>query len=237
MAGLRALISLALLALLVSLGVAPQAAALAAPNGAPDVVLPADQATDEDTSFAFTGAASITVTDPDAGGDDVRLDLSVPSGVLDLASSTGLTFVAGSSNHSGLIAVTGTLVAIDAALDGLSFTPAQDAHDSVTLTAVVDDLGHTGDDGPQTDTDTMDITVNAVNDAPVNVVPSGVGTYAGVPKVLSVANLNAISVTEHDGGDTEIQVGLTATGGTIQLASTTGVILSLIHISEPTRPY
>ena len=224
MAGLRALISLALLALLVSLGVAPQAAALAAPNGAPDVVLPADQATDEDTSFAFTGAASITVTDPDAGGDDVRLDLSVPSGVLDLASSTGLTFVAGSSNHSGLIAVTGNLVAIDAALDGLSFTPAQDAHDSVTLTAVVDDLGHTGDDGPQTDTDTMDITVNAVNDAPVNVVPSGVGTYAGVPKVLSVANLNAISVTEHDGGDTEIQVGLTSTGGTIQLASTTGVI-------------
>ena len=71
-------------------------------------------AIDEDTTFAFTGAASITVTDPDAGADDVRLDLSVPSGVLDLASPAGLTFVGGTANHSAFIAVTAVLMANDA---------------------------------------------------------------------------------------------------------------------------
>jgi hypothetical protein len=67
--------------------------------------------------------------------------------------------------------------------------------------------------------------VTAVNDAPVNHGAAGLGTYAGVPKVLSKADLNALSVDEVDSGSSEIEVALSVTHGTLQLASTTGVTI------------
>jgi VCBS repeat-containing protein len=73
---------------------------------------------------------------------------------------------------------------------------------------------------------TVTITVTAVNDAPVNVVPAGQGTAQNTPVVFSAANSNQISVTDPDAGTNIVQVTLTATNGTLTLSGTTGLSFS-----------
>jgi hypothetical protein len=207
------------------LGTAQRASALDAPNGAPEVVLPGDVAIDEDSPYNFVGDA-ITLTDPDAGADDVRLDLSVTSGVLHVAVPDGLTFVDDTTNDTDALAMTGSLSAFDAALDTLQFMPAQDDTGTVTLTALADDLGHNGDDGPQTDLGTMDITVNPVNDAPAVTVPGTQSVDEDGVAVLSAATSNALSVTDVDAVDSDVQLTLAGTSGTVTLDTTAGLSFS-----------
>jgi hypothetical protein len=218
----RALTAL-LIALLIPLGTAERAAALD-PNQAPDVVLPADGDTDEDAPYNFTAdTAVITVTDADAGTDDVQLNLSVTSGVLHVADPSGLTFVNGTANDSDVLDMTGSLAAFDAALDKLQFMPAPDDTETVTLTAVGDDLGHNGDGGSQTDSDSMDITVNPVNDAPVVTVPGTQSIDEDGTATLSSGTFNPVTISDVDAGTAPVQVTLHATAGTTTLASTTGL--------------
>ncbi|MFQ5474934.1 MAG: hypothetical protein ACE5DM_03800, partial [Candidatus Nanoarchaeia archaeon] len=54
--------------------------------------------------------------------------------------------------------------------------------------------------------DTIGITVNAVNDAPVNTVPGALSTGLNTPIVFSGANL--IAVSDNDDGGAPIQVDL-----------------------------
>ena len=61
---------------------------------------------------------------------------------------------------------TGTIAAINTALDGLSFLPTQHFNGAAAIAITTSDLGNFGAGGPFTDTDTVAITVNAVNDAP-----------------------------------------------------------------------
>ena len=66
----------------------------------------------------------------------------------------------------------GTIAAINTALNGLTFSPTADFNGAgASLQVVTNDLGNTGSGGAKTDTDSVAITVNAVNDAPVNTVP------------------------------------------------------------------
>src|SRR5207253_849909 len=55
---------------------------------------------------------------------------------------------------------------INAALDGLTYYGNLNFSGSDSLSVVTSDLGHTGSGGALTDTDTVSITVTAVNDAP-----------------------------------------------------------------------
>src|SRR5205807_393671 len=54
-----------------------------------------------------------------------------------------------------------------AALNGLVYAPAANFNGLVSLSVTTNDLGNTGSGGPLSDTDSVAITVNAVNDAPI----------------------------------------------------------------------
>ena len=75
----------------------------------------------------------------------MRVTLSVNDGVLNLAQTTGLTFIEGGTN-SGHLVIDGTESDINAALDGMTFTPDANFNGAVTLnmtTALAADLtGH-----------------------------------------------------------------------------------------------
>src|SRR5207249_7013188 len=73
------------------------------------------------------------------------------------------------------------------------------------------------------DTDNVAITVNAVNDAPVNSVPAAQSTNEDTALVLSSGNGNLISISDVDGGAGSEQVTLTATDGVITLSGTSGL--------------
>ena len=137
-------------------------------NIAPVNAVPAAQSTNEDTTLTFSSGNSnaISISDADAGTNSVQVALTATNGIVTLSGTTGLTVTNG-ANGTSTVTVTGTIAAINTALNGLTFLPTSNYNGAASLQIVTDDLGNTGSGGARTDTDSIVITVNAVNDAPV----------------------------------------------------------------------
>jgi hypothetical protein len=148
-----------------------------APNAPPANNLPTTFSATEDTAQVLS---SISVSDPDAGGANISVTISVPAGKgtfrVKNNVSGGVTSGDISGNDSRSVVITASQAKINATLahaSGLTFTPAADVHGNLTLTMLTSDLGNTGPGGAKTDTDTATITIAPVADAlPVE----GVGT-------------------------------------------------------------
>jgi hypothetical protein len=196
-------------------------------NDAPVNSVPGTQSATEDTPFVFSAANSnaITVNDIDAEGNAIQVTLAATNGTLSLGSTANLT-VAG--NGSSNVLVSGTIADINAGLNGLTFTPALDFAGQAQLTVTTNDLGHTGDGGPQTDEDVITINVAGVNDAPINTVPGPQEVDEGTPLTFSSANSNAISVFDVDAGvaNIEVTLAITENTGTLNVAAGGGVTIA-----------
>lgn len=164
-----------------------------ATNDPPVLTVPGPQSVLEEQPLTITG---IRVDDVDALGDDVQVTLTVPAvaGTLS-ATPSGLANVTGNASVS--LQVTGTITDVNATLASLTFTGATDfntnsggADTPTTLTVVANDLGN-NPTPPQTDTETVAITVNPVNDAPV--VPS-------TPPTVTTAEDTALTIRLTDLG-------------------------------------
>jgi CSLREA domain-containing protein len=106
----------------------------------------------------------------------------------------------------------------------LSYTPAFNASGTATITIVLKDNGGTANGGQDTSPEqSFTITVNAVNDAPVNQFPFSPSTLTDTPLVFSTATFNAISVSDVDAGSDALTVTLTATSGTMSLSGVAGL--------------
>lgn len=127
----------------------------------------AQQSTPDNAALVFSTARGnrISLTDADNGSTPLRVTLSVTSGALSLATTSGLSFTAGDGSADATMTFGGTLTAINTALDGLTFTPAAGGPASVTLQVISRDVN--APSGGQTDTDTITIqrTPIAVNDS------------------------------------------------------------------------
>ncbi|MGD2055097.1 MAG: Ig-like domain-containing protein, partial [Gammaproteobacteria bacterium] len=134
-------------------------------NDAPVNTIPATQVVLEDTQTSISG---ISVTDPDAGPGIIDTRLSVSNGVLDVTLAGAATISAG-VNGSNSLTISGTVDDINATLSSLKYTGDANLYGIAadTLTVVTNDLGNTGTGGAQSDTDTVQINITAVNDAPV----------------------------------------------------------------------
>ncbi|MDT3778353.1 DUF2341 domain-containing protein [Nitrospira sp. MA-1] len=108
--------------------------------------------------------AGVSVSDIDAGTNDLSVTLSVNNGLLRLVTTTGLTFVS-STNDSATMTVTGTMTNLNNALATLRYQPDPDFAGTDLLTLMVDDLGNTGG-GSLTAMDTATIVVAPINDPP-----------------------------------------------------------------------
>ncbi len=108
---------------------------------------------------------------------------------------------------------------------GLRFTPALDstANGSFNVQGATGNLDAALGGGIVTAT----ITVNAVNDAPVNSVPGPQTVIENGSLVFSPANSNSISISDDDAGTNPVQVQLTATNGTITVGSLLGLTFSV----------
>jgi hypothetical protein len=108
-------------------------------NDAPDVVLgAATQSVRQNTPLVFSSANNnlIAISDVDAGSHDVQVTLTASHGLLNLASSTSLTV----TGDATVVTLTGTLTAINSALNGLKFTPTTGYTGSALIDIFVDDL-------------------------------------------------------------------------------------------------
>ena len=110
--------------------------------------VPGPQSVNEDTVLTFSSGNgnAVSVSDSVAATDSLmQVSLSVNDGVLTLSGLTGITIIDGAQG-SGSLTINGMESAINAALEGLTFTPDSDVNGAVTLnmtTALAADLeGH-----------------------------------------------------------------------------------------------
>jgi VCBS repeat-containing protein len=195
-------------------------------NDAPVNSVPGAQTTGQDVPLIFSVANGnpIIVRD-DAGGNAVEVTLTATNGTVTLASSAGLT-ITGGADGSGTVTLQGTLTDVNNALNGLTFRPTATYLGAASLQVSTNDLGNAPAAAPQTDTDVINIDVIAVNDAPVNTVPSAQSIEHEGMLLFSSATGTSISVSDLDAGSNAIQVTLTATNGTLNLAGTQGLTFS-----------
>ena len=122
-------------------------------NQPPVLAAPANIDIDEDTT---EGLAGISVSDVDSAS--LTVTLSVSNGTLAVSSTTGLS--GDFDGSDGVLTLIGSETDLNAALSGLSYTPA-------TNSDVDDQLQISVDDGQAAPVGgTVDLTVNAVADAP-----------------------------------------------------------------------
>ena len=188
-------------------------------NDVPINTIPDAQSMNEDATLTFNEANGnkIYIADADVGSDPVEITLTATSGTLTLSQVTGLTFATGDGTADASMVFTGTVSAINAALNGLIFSSDANFEGAASLRIQTEDPQGSSDD------DTITITVNAVNDTPVNAVPGAQSVDENATLVFNTANGNKISVTDIDASSDPIQVTLTATNGTVTLSQVTGL--------------
>ncbi|MDP7420835.1 MAG: hypothetical protein QGH40_03100, partial [bacterium] len=180
-------------------------------NDPPVISAPATMVTDEDTPVIFSsdGIERLAISDSDAGDEDMSFIIT-SVGTVTLGSTTGLT---GQGNESGSMTYTGALADINNALDNLIFTPVADTSgvSAGRIHLFVSDLGHTGDTFQErTDTATVLIDIDAVNDAPVITAPVSAATNEDTPLNFGDSSENNISVSDIDVGNGTVSIDITA---------------------------
>ncbi|MGI0485065.1 beta strand repeat-containing protein [Pantanalinema rosaneae CENA516] len=188
-------------------------------NDPPVISLPTAQVANEDLNLPIAG---ISISDPDVATGDMTVSLSVVNGVLTLGNTAGLIFSTGTAGTpSNNLVFTGTLAAINNALQSLIYRGNQDFNGTDALTVNVSDLGNTGNGVALSDTKVLAITINPVNDAPVLTVPGAQSANENTD-----LRITGIQVSDVDAGTGNITVSLSVVSGRLTLGSTTGITIS-----------
>ncbi len=132
---------------------------IAAVNDAPEIHAPVSIVTDEDVPYVFN--STILFADVDAGNAQLRVTVNFTNGVLTFP-STGGTYFAGIP-----LSIDGTLAQLNTLFADLTYTPDPNYFGSATIALTIDDFGNTGIGGALTDSWTVNILINPVNDLPV----------------------------------------------------------------------
>jgi uncharacterized repeat protein (TIGR01451 family) len=186
-------------------------------NDPPALTVPGAQNADENANFPFsaTDGNAIVIDDPDAdeAPGELVASLSVLQGTLTLANGAGL--LSSSGNGTATLSMTGTLAALEAALDGLVYRGNLNFNGSDTLSISVDDQGNSGSGGAGTNSATVEITVDAVNNAPQLALPG-----AQTINEDATASITGISVSDVDAASGTLVVSLSVGSGRLLLDGT-----------------
>ena len=180
---------------------------IASVNDAPVNNLPGPQSVPQDGSLVFNSANGnlITITDVDVGGNVMTLSLNAAQGQMTLGSTVGLSFSTGDGTNDTSMTFTGTLAAINAALNGLTFTPQAGYNGTGAITIESNDQGYSGSGGVKSDVDTLLITIAPINPKVTGVVatPSSDGANKVGDMIDIVVNFdNAVVVDQTSGSPT-----------------------------------
>jgi VCBS repeat-containing protein len=185
-------------------------------NAAPINTVGANRSTDEDTALTITG---LSVADSSNNGDNYTVTLGVTNGTLTV--SGGSATISGSGTNT--VTLSGTRSAINATLGAtVSFAPTANFNGSAQLTMSTND-GSLGD--AKTDSDSVTITVNSVNDAPVVTPSTTARSYAenaGAIKANDTLTLSDADTANLTGATVQITSGLN-TGDVLGFVDANGI--------------
>lgn len=135
-------------------------------NDAPVLSAPSYIAIDEDTPYDFVGANTVSISDVDAGGADVRVNINLDFGGVEIQPEAGVEIVLEGDNPGLVGFLEGSVQGINQALASMRYLPLQDYHGFANLALTVNDLGNSGGGGAQLDSQNILFDIFAVNDAP-----------------------------------------------------------------------
>ena len=161
------------------------------------------QVTAEDTPLTFNAANNnlIWISDSDAAALEMKVRLEIANGTITLNGTTGLFVDIGTGTNDALVEFRGSQTDINAALDGMTFTPTGDFNGIASIRIITDDQANSGSGGALTDDDTINITVTPVNDAPAVATNTGTTVLEGsTGNTITTAMLNEGDVDDDGGG-------------------------------------
>ena len=196
-------------------------------NDAPVNTVPGLQVTAVNTPLVFSTGNGNAISVSDSDDTSVSITLSANDGLLTLNGLAGLSFSAGDGSADATMTFTGTLASVNAALNGLQFSPTAAFQGLAAVQIGTTDFGGGGAGSPESDTDSITVEVGDVNHAPVNTVPAAQATDIGGMVLFSSATGTQISVSDADAGTSPVQVTLTAASGTINLSGNNGLTFTI----------
>jgi large repetitive protein len=192
---------------------------VAAVNDAPVNTVPGALSTNQNTAKPITGLA---VNDVDAGTGQITTSLSVAHGTLTAAAAGGANVT---GNGTGVVTIAGTLSQVNATLAAaISYMPVSGFAGNDTLTMLTSDNGNNGAGGPQSDMDTVAISVTASNHSPLAgndmIVVSSHTTGITIPLAALLANDtdsdgDALSIINVGNPSSSVLSGLDISGGNV----------------------
>jgi hypothetical protein len=184
----------------------------------PTITAPASISVTENTTLVFStaNADAITLADSFAGSSADTLTLTATDGTLTLGSTSGLTSVSG--NGSPSVTVSGTLANLNAAVNGLTYTPSASYVGGDSLKISLSDPGDS-----LTGSGTVGLTVNSPAQPPTVTDPSTASVSENSSVTFSSAKGDAIDVVDVDADGNVERLTLTSTHGTLKLATTSGI--------------
>lgn len=154
----------------------------------PTINVPGTQSvTGSSLVLSSTGGNGLSITDPTAGDQPLQVSLTATNGLLNLSGTSGLTFSVGGGSGVAAMTFGGSLSAINAALNGLTFTPSAGPGNPASVQIGVNDLGGSGFGGPLSASGA--VTINLTGNDPADPV----GELAAVPG--SSSTLFAVNAT------------------------------------------
>ncbi len=191
-------------------------------NDAPFVNAPASESVSEGGSIVFsTGNANqITIGDIDiAAAEPVLVTLLANHGTLTLSGTAGLSFLSGDGSDDQAMTFSGTLAAVNAALEGMGFHAPVGFTGGGSIQINVNDQGNVGSGPALSASSTIQLSfdADAVNGAPIISTPPPQQTAVNTPLVLDVASGNAPVIVD-DSGSNPVEVTVNVTGGQISLS-------------------
>ncbi|RYY76393.1 MAG: DUF4347 domain-containing protein [Gammaproteobacteria bacterium] len=195
-----------------------------ASNSAPTVAItPTTYSATEQVALNLHGTG-ISVADAD--GDNLTITLAATGSNSQITANAGTTGVGiTSGNGTNSLVVNGTAAQLNNFFNGtsgatLTYRVAADTPPgSSTLTI-------TASDGVLTANDTATINITAVNDAPVNTVPTTQNTNEDTALISSAGNGNRISIADVDATTNTVRTSISVSHGVLSLAGVTGLTFS-----------
>ncbi len=175
---------------------------------------------DQPVTFSRSNNNSLAVSNVDPRN-RLQVSLNVTNGVLSLKNKDSVAFV---GNGTSSLTMISSITNINAALDGLQFTPNSNFFGTANLEMVTNVLGATEETNREVDRDSLSIRISSNNDEPENLLPGNLITERNKSLVFSTDKGNVISITDADAQPGRMFVNLKATNGTISLSeNTTGL--------------
>ena len=162
---------------------------------------------DGSLTFAAGGGNRISVADVDAGGAALQVTLTATHGTMTLGGTSGLSLVVGSGTGDTTMTFSGTLVDLNAALEGAIYAPTSGYFGAATLEMTTNDLGNTGSGGAQATTDSIAITVTPIIPVVTTIgSPAADAAYKVGDALIVTVQFSAAVIVDTSGGMPVLQL-------------------------------